>query len=95
MNNRGIRIEVALKHLREKQENELVNLNKNIKATLKESQKIKQREEETLALKFNNLEKDMSMKQEKEKIAHRGEFTSKGGEGSPLLTKSRLLRSRQ
>lgn len=81
--------------MKEKQENELANLAKNIKATANESRKLRQRDEERVALKFANLERELSMKQEKEKIAHRGEFTSKGGEGSPLLTKSRLLKSRQ
>lgn len=81
--------------MKEKQENELANLAKNTKATANESRKLRQRDEERVALKFANLERELSMKQEKEKIAHRGEFTSKGGEGSPLLTKSRLLKSRQ
>ena len=81
--------------MKEKQENELANLAKNIKATANESRKLRQRDEERVALKFANLERELSMKQEREKIAHRGEFTSKGGEGSPLLTKSRLLKSRQ
>jgi hypothetical protein len=73
----------------------MANLKKNVKAALNESRKLRQREEEKLELKFSHLEKELAMKQEKEKIAHRGEFTSKGGEGSPLLTKSRLLKSRE
>lgn len=92
---RKARIEAALKHLREKHENELVNLHKNAKATLNESKKARGREEEKLGLKLSNLERELAMKQEKEKLAHKGEFTSKGGEGSPLLTKSRLLKSRE
>lgn len=92
---RKVRIDTAIKHLRERHENERVNLEKNIKATLNESKKIRGKDEEILGLKFSNLERELTMKQEKEKLALKGEFTSKGGEGSPLLPKSRLLRSRE
>jgi len=34
------------------------------------------------------------MQQDKEKIAFKGEFTSKGGQGSPMLTKTKLFSSR-
>jgi hypothetical protein len=43
----------------------MANLNKNIKATLNDSKKSRKKEEEKLDLKFNNLERDLTMKQEK------------------------------
>lgn len=66
---------------------------KNNKAINSESKKQRGRDEEKLALKYSNLQRDLLAKQQKEKLAHKGQFTSKGGQGSPLLTKSRLLKS--
>lgn len=63
MTARRAKIELALKHLADKQENEMENLKKNIKAALSDNMKLKQKDEEILNLKFDNLEKELSMKQ--------------------------------
>ena len=52
------------------------------------------KDEEKLNLKFEHIKKEQKMQQEKEKLAFKGDFTSKGGQGSPMLTKSKLFSSR-
>jgi hypothetical protein len=44
-------------------------------------------------LKYGNIERELSSTHEKEVLAYKGQFTSKGGQGSPLLTKTKLFNS--
>ena len=92
--NRNIKMETALNLLKTKQEVELSNLKKKIKTGLDELIKQRKREEEKTTLRFENTRKEQKMQHDKEKLAEKGHFTSKGGMGSPMLTKTKLFSSR-
>lgn len=94
MNNRAIKIDTALNTLKLKQDAELSNLKKKIRTGLDQLNKQRKKEEEKLTLKFQNIRREQKMQHEKEKIAEKGQFPSKGGQGSPMLTKTRLFSTR-
>ena len=94
MQNRHIKIDTGLNQLRARQDVEVANLRKKIRTGLDEINKQRKKEEEKLNHKYENIRKQQSMLQEKERLAFKGEFTSKGGIGSPMLTKSKLFSSR-
>lgn len=94
MNNRATKIDTALNTLKAKQDMELTNLRKKIKSGLDELNKQRKKQEEKLTLKFENIKKEQRMQHEKEKLAEKGHFPSKGGQGSPMLTKTRLFSTR-
>ena len=78
--------------MKAKQAVEYANLQKKIKTGREEQQKDKIKEEERINLKYGNIEKELKSNQEKEIMAFKGQFRSKGGQGSPLLlTKSKLM----
>ncbi len=78
--------------MRAKQASELMALQKKIKTGLDEQTKERGKEEGRINLKFNNIEKELKGNHDKEILAFRGHFRSKGGQGSPLLlSKSKLL----
>lgn len=94
MASRNNKMETALNLLKSKQEAELNNLKKKIKSGLDELVKQRKKEEEKTTLKFENTRKEQKMQHDKEKLAEKGHFTSKGGQGSPMLTKTKLFSSR-
>jgi len=94
MINRDNKMNTALNQLKAKHDVERANLRKKIKTGLDELNKQLKKEEEKLNLKFENIKREQKMQQDKEKIAFKGEFTSKGGQGSPMLTKTKLFSSR-
>ena len=78
--------------MKAKQAVEYANLQKKIKTGREEQLKDKIKEEERINLKYGNIEKELKSNQEKEIMAFKGQFRSKGGQGSPLLlTKSKLM----
>jgi hypothetical protein len=94
MANRETKIKIALNQLKAKQDAELVNLRKKIRTGNDELRKQMKKAEEQLNLRFEHIKKEQKMQQDKEKIAFKGAFTSKGGQGSPMLTKTKLFSSR-
>lgn len=93
LSNRNSKIETALSTLRGNQDVELAALKKKIKTGLDEQNKDRKKEEERIMLKYGNIERELSSTHEKEVLAYKGQFTSKGGQGSPLLTKTKLFNS--
>ena len=92
INARNLKIETASNTMRAKQASELMALQKKIKTGLDEQTKERGKEEGRINLKFNNIEKELKGNHDKEILAFRGHFRSKGGQGSPLLlSKSKLL----
>lgn len=70
-------------------------LQKKIRTGLDEQNKDRLKEENRIAQKYANIDKELKANHDKEIMAFRGQFRSKGGQGSPLLlTKSKLLSSR-
>jgi hypothetical protein len=95
LNARSLKIETALNTLRAKQAAELAALQKKVRTGVDEQTKERKREEERINQKYANIAKELKSNQEKEILAFRGQFRSKGGQGSPLLlTKSKLLSSK-
>lgn len=65
-------------------------LHKKIKTGMDEQTKDRGVEENRLRLKYSNVCKDLKMQQDKEVLAHKGQFKSKGGStASPSITKSK------
>jgi ATP-dependent Lon protease len=92
LNARNLKIETALNTLRARQAAELAALQKKIKTGLDEQTKDRNHEEVRLNQKYANIEKELRGNHDKEVMAFRGQFRSKGGQGSPLLlNKSKLL----
>lgn len=80
--------------LRVKQASELTALQKKIRTGVDEQNKERGREETRINQKYFNIAKELKSTHEKEILAFRGHFRSKGGQGSPLLlNKSKLLSS--
>jgi hypothetical protein len=95
LNARNLKIETALNTLRARQGAELAALQKKIKTGLDEQTKDRLHEEVRLNQKYANIEKELRGNHDKEVMAFRGQFRSKGGQGSPLLlNKSKLLSSK-
>lgn len=68
------------------------NLMKRIKTGKDEQMKDRFNEEVRLRKKFENIMKELKMQQDKEVLALKGQFKSKGGLGSPVA-KSKFLQS--
>ena len=79
MDKRHESIENALATLRAKQATELANLHQRTSTLLDELATDRKIEENRLTTKHHNLERDLKSQQDKERLAHKGEFRSKGG----------------
>ncbi len=91
-NARNLKIETSSNTLRTKQAGELAALQKKIRTGVDELNKERTKEESRINLKYNNIERELKANHDKEILAFRGQFRSKGGHGSPLLLgKSKLL----
>ena len=90
MSNRDIKIETAINQLKAKQAVELTNLRKKVQAGLEEKEREKKAEDAKLEKKFANVHRELKAQQEKEILHFKGEFKSKGGQSSPLSSKSRI-----
>lgn len=95
LNARNLKIETSINTLRARQAAELAALQKKIRTGVDEQTKERTKEEARLSQKYANIKKELRGNHEKEVMAFRGQFRSKGGQGSPLLlTKSKLLSSK-
>ena len=94
MANRNSKMENALTLLKNKHDAQLVNLKKKNKTGLDELCKQRKKEEEKLNLKFENTKREQKSQHDKESLAEKGQFPSKGGQGSPMLTKTKFFSSK-
>ncbi|CAM6005956.1 unnamed protein product [Sphagnum balticum] len=93
-NARNLKIETAVNTLKAKQAAEMAALQKKVKTGLDEQNKERHFEEVRLNQKYGNIEKELRSQHDKEVLAFKGHFRSKGGQGSPLLAKTKFLSSK-
>jgi hypothetical protein len=92
INVRNLKIETKVNNLLAEQATELTAYQKKVRTGLDEVSKDRTKEENRINQKYHNLERELKASHDKEIMAYRGQFRSKGGRGTALLLgKSKLL----